>query len=154
MRCRWAIGKDVNTRDVIGTGLSKQKQSRDGRLIWVCLSKCKQGPSGAAQRFICTCFTCPGDSGRFICVDFTCPGGPGEGHILTTYETRWVRKRRPWRVRGEGVDRGTERLIFQLLLCRTRTCTRSLCTLTFSDNRGSTLYSTQCIFFKRKENIF
>ena len=35
-----------------------------------------------------------------------------------------------------------------------RTCTRSICTSTFSDNRVATLYSTQCVFFKRKENIF
>ena len=45
-------------------------------------------------------------------------------------------------------------LFLRCLLSRTRSCTQSLCTLTFPDNRVSTLYSTQCIFFKRKENTF
>ena len=33
MRCRRAIGEDVNKSDVVGAGLSKRKQSRDERLI-------------------------------------------------------------------------------------------------------------------------
>ena len=103
MRCRRAIGDDVNEWDVAGVGLSKRKQSRDGRLIWACLSKCKQVLPRAAKGLICTCFTCRGGSGRLTCAHFTCPGGSGEGQRPTTYETGWVRSRRTSRVReGEG----------------------------------------------------
>ena len=154
MRCRRAIGDDVNEWDVAGVGLSKRKQSRDGRLIWACLSKCKQVLSAAAERLICTCFTCRGGSGRLMCAHFTCPGGSGEGQRPTTYETGWVRSRRTSRVRGGRVDKGTGWQISLLSLCRTRTCTRNPCTLTFSDNRVSTLYSTQSFSLTEKKILF